>query len=265
MSDPFVEHGRLMMGAIGAEDVDKMNALLKTPYVDPNGYTEIDGSKKSFVDRCLPTVSPDPLEAIIWAGATWPYTDFWSLESAIHQMTYSRELKLTTLLMPFDNTRTGQEHKPWLTNPGYLRNPQGLTDNPGGDHEPLISYLAMFDAYNDILRLLLDEDTGHDWAAADDYGNTMFHYAARALQVNNIDTILKFCWVATLWPEAQKRIFFEQRLIAAIEYRNKAGLTAIDLARTTPNVGVDPQVVLQAVNQITALLQARPSVEERRP
>jgi len=39
-NDPFLTNGRLMRNAIQSEDVFKVAALLKIPYVDPSGYVE---------------------------------------------------------------------------------------------------------------------------------------------------------------------------------------------------------------------------------
>jgi hypothetical protein len=67
--DPFVEHGKLMVDAIQRSDLRRVQMLLKTPYIDPNGYKD-GGRLFSFVRLVLGTVQPIPiLTALIGAGA----------------------------------------------------------------------------------------------------------------------------------------------------------------------------------------------------
>jgi hypothetical protein len=51
--DLFLTHGRMMVTAIQARDLDRMEKLLKTAYVDANGYTEKDGKYVAFIDTVM--------------------------------------------------------------------------------------------------------------------------------------------------------------------------------------------------------------------
>lgn len=48
--DLFITHGRMMVTAINNRDLDRIEKLLKTPYVEADGYKEKDGKFVAFID-----------------------------------------------------------------------------------------------------------------------------------------------------------------------------------------------------------------------
>lgn len=57
--DLFLTHGRMMVTAINDRDLDRMEKLLKTPYVDANGYKEKDGRFVAFIDTVFSSIKGD--------------------------------------------------------------------------------------------------------------------------------------------------------------------------------------------------------------
>jgi len=51
--DKFVQDGRLMLQAISTGDVGKARILLNKGYIDPNGFTEVDGSRIKFLNEAV--------------------------------------------------------------------------------------------------------------------------------------------------------------------------------------------------------------------